>query len=198
MPESRRSVLFQQLLEFERGRLVWLLEVGSSYHRIAEQIGKEVSVVSRWWHKWFKQHIYRTRRGTGVHRRTDERTDWRIRRATLSSRTSTASQILASAAPKELLYISDFIFEYLNNLQPFTGNRNARTITMLHAVCFYFTSKRSCIFPYIFYHFLFCTPPLCCINFIYIRCFYLGIRFSISGCEYFPSVFFFFFSYFPM
>lgn len=100
MPGRRRRVHFQQLSDFERGRLVGLREAGWSYRRIAEQIGREVSVVVRWWRRWSEQHCHTRRRGTGAHRRTDERTDRRVRRTALSSRTSTASQIRASVAPE--------------------------------------------------------------------------------------------------
>jgi len=48
MPQKRQRVAYQQLTQFERGRVIGLREDGFSYREIAETIG-DVSIVYNCW-----------------------------------------------------------------------------------------------------------------------------------------------------
>ncbi|GBO33277.1 hypothetical protein AVEN_83751-1 [Araneus ventricosus] len=69
MPLRRRRSHYQQLTEFERGRVAGLREGGFSFRDTAERIGRNVCTVHDCWHQWSKEEI-RTAVGTTVTQRT--------------------------------------------------------------------------------------------------------------------------------
>lgn len=85
MPGRKRRVHFQELSDFERGRLVRLLEAG-------------LSAVVRWWRRGSEQRCHTRRRETEAHRLTDECIIQHITKITVLRRTSNASKIRSSVA----------------------------------------------------------------------------------------------------
>ncbi|GFS85594.1 transposable element Tcb2 transposase [Trichonephila clavipes] len=63
MPPRRNKEKFQQLTEFERGRIIGLREEGFSYHAIGARVQWNSSTVMRVWKQWSCEH--RTTRKTG-------------------------------------------------------------------------------------------------------------------------------------
>ncbi|GFW42684.1 transposable element Tc1 transposase [Trichonephila clavipes] len=67
MPPRRNKGKFQQLTEFERGRIIVLRERGFSYRAIGARVQRNSSTVKRVWNQWTGEH--RTTRKTGSGRR---------------------------------------------------------------------------------------------------------------------------------
>ncbi|GFX54099.1 transposable element Tc1 transposase [Trichonephila clavipes] len=67
MPSRRNKEKFQQLTEFERGRIIGLREGGFSYHAIGARVQRNSSTVMRAWKQW--TYVHRTTRKTGCGRR---------------------------------------------------------------------------------------------------------------------------------
>ncbi|GBN61047.1 hypothetical protein AVEN_131411-1 [Araneus ventricosus] len=80
MPLRRRRSHYQQLTEFERGRVVGLREGGFSFSDIAERLGRNVSTVHDCWQQWSREGTASRRPGSGRPRGTTEREDRRVRR----------------------------------------------------------------------------------------------------------------------
>ncbi|GFV83956.1 transposable element Tc1 transposase [Trichonephila clavipes] len=67
MPPRRNKKKFQQLKEFERGRIIGFREGGFSYRAIGACVQRTSSTVMRVWKQWTDEH--RTTRKTGNGRR---------------------------------------------------------------------------------------------------------------------------------
>ncbi|GBN55869.1 hypothetical protein AVEN_87235-1 [Araneus ventricosus] len=76
----RRRSHYQQLTEFERGRVVGLREGGFSFRAIAERLGRNASTVHDCWQQWSREGTASRRPGSGRPRGTAEREDRRVRR----------------------------------------------------------------------------------------------------------------------
>ncbi|GBO43335.1 hypothetical protein AVEN_257290-1 [Araneus ventricosus] len=55
MPLRSRRSHYEQLTEFERGRVVGLREGGFSFRDIAERLGRNVSTVHDCWQQWSRE-----------------------------------------------------------------------------------------------------------------------------------------------
>ncbi|GBL96689.1 hypothetical protein AVEN_111834-1 [Araneus ventricosus] len=88
---------YQQLTEFERGRVVGLHEGGFSFRDIAEKLGRNVSTVHCYWQQWSREGIASRRPGSGRPRGT---TVWKlhVRRMAVAHRTASAAEIRAAVA----------------------------------------------------------------------------------------------------
>ncbi|GFX90295.1 uncharacterized protein TNCV_3848701 [Trichonephila clavipes] len=62
-PPRRNKENFQQLMEFERERIIGLQEDGFSYRAIGVRVQRNSSIVMRVWKQWTDEH--RTTRKTG-------------------------------------------------------------------------------------------------------------------------------------
>ncbi|GBM76208.1 hypothetical protein AVEN_55044-1 [Araneus ventricosus] len=93
MPLRRRRNHYQQLTEFERGRVVGLREGGFSFRDIAERLGRNVSTVHDCWQQWSREGTDSRRLGSGWPRGT---TDRRVRRMAVAHRTASAAEIRAA------------------------------------------------------------------------------------------------------
>ncbi|GBM75265.1 hypothetical protein AVEN_214586-1 [Araneus ventricosus] len=96
MPLRRRRSHYQQLTEFERGRVVGLREGGFSFRDIAERLGRNVSTVHDCWQQWSKEGTASRTPGSGRPRGTTEREDRRVRRMVAEHRTAPAAEIRAA------------------------------------------------------------------------------------------------------
>lgn len=96
MPLRRRRSHYQQLTEFERGRVIGLREGGFSFRDIAERLGRNVSTVHDCWVQWSRDGTASRRPGSGRPRGTTEREDRRIRRTAVAHRTASAAEIRAA------------------------------------------------------------------------------------------------------
>ncbi|GFT71632.1 transposable element Tc1 transposase [Trichonephila clavipes] len=67
MPPRRNKEKFQQLKEFEQGKILGLREGGFSYRAIGVRVQRNSSTVMRVWKQWTDEH--RTTRKTGGGRR---------------------------------------------------------------------------------------------------------------------------------
>ncbi|GFX11391.1 uncharacterized protein TNCV_2804521 [Trichonephila clavipes] len=52
MPPGRNKEKFQQLMEYERGRIIGFREEGFSYHAIGARVKRNSSTVMRVWKQW--------------------------------------------------------------------------------------------------------------------------------------------------
>ena len=96
MPLRRQRRQYQQLTEFERGRVIGLREGGLSYRDIAARLGRNVSTVHACWRQWSREGTMSRRPGSGGTRATTEREDRRIRRMAVAHRTASAAEITAA------------------------------------------------------------------------------------------------------
>lgn len=99
MPLRRNRRQYEQLTEFERGRIVGLREAGWSNRRIGRHLGRSDMVVARCWQQWITEgRVYR-RGGSGRPRNTNEREDRAIRRAATSAPTTSLASIRRHLPP---------------------------------------------------------------------------------------------------
>ncbi|GBO25194.1 Transposable element Tc1 transposase [Araneus ventricosus] len=96
MPFRRRRRHYQQLTEFERGRVVGIREGGFSLLDIAERLGRNVSTVHDCWKQWSKEGTAARRPRSARPRGTTEREDCRVRRLAVAHRTASAAEIRAA------------------------------------------------------------------------------------------------------
>ncbi|GBM11356.1 hypothetical protein AVEN_13584-1 [Araneus ventricosus] len=96
MPLRRRRSHYQQLTEFERGRVVGLREGGFSFRDIPERLGRNVSTVHDCWQQWSREGTTSRRPGSGRPRGTTERKDRRVRRMAVAHRTASEAEIRAA------------------------------------------------------------------------------------------------------
>lgn len=57
MANRHNRVSYNQLTEFEQGRIIGLCKAGWSFRQIAEQIGRRISAIYRCWRKWEQENI---------------------------------------------------------------------------------------------------------------------------------------------
>ncbi|GBL76159.1 hypothetical protein AVEN_234441-1 [Araneus ventricosus] len=96
MPLRRRRNHYQQLTEFERGRVVRLREGGFSFCDITERLGRNISTVHDCWQLWSKEGTVSRIPGSGRPRGTTEREDLHIRSMAVVHHTASAAEIQAA------------------------------------------------------------------------------------------------------
>ncbi|GFW39787.1 transposable element Tcb2 transposase [Trichonephila clavipes] len=79
MPLRRNRRQYEQLTDFDRGRIIGLREAGWSNRRIGRHLGRSDMVVARCWQSGSQKRVYR-RGGSGRPRNTNDREDRAIRR----------------------------------------------------------------------------------------------------------------------
>ncbi|GFW15579.1 transposable element Tcb2 transposase [Trichonephila clavipes] len=55
MPLRRFRRQYEQLSQFERGRIIGMMEAGWSARRVAHQLGRSDCVVRRCWDQWIRE-----------------------------------------------------------------------------------------------------------------------------------------------
>ncbi|GFU96086.1 HTH_38 domain-containing protein [Trichonephila clavipes] len=93
MPLRRNRRQYEQLTDFDRGRIIGLREAGWSNRRIGRHLGRSDMVVARCWQQWITEgRVYR-RRGSGRPRNTNDHEDRAIRRVATSAPTTSLASI---------------------------------------------------------------------------------------------------------
>ncbi|GFV15279.1 HTH_38 domain-containing protein [Trichonephila clavipes] len=93
MPLRRNRRQYEQLTDFDRGRIIGLREAGWSNRRIGRHLGRRDMVVARCWQQWITEgRVYR-RGGSGRPRNTNDREDRAIRRVATSAPTTSLASI---------------------------------------------------------------------------------------------------------
>ncbi|GFU92038.1 transposable element Tcb2 transposase [Trichonephila clavipes] len=93
MPLRRNRRQYEQLTDFDRGRIIGLREAGWSNRRIGRHLGGSDMVVARCWQQWITEgRVYR-RGGSGRPRNTNDREDRAIRRVATSAPTTSLASI---------------------------------------------------------------------------------------------------------
>ncbi|GFY29538.1 transposable element Tcb2 transposase [Trichonephila clavipes] len=70
MPLRRFRRQYEQLLQFERGRIIGMMEAGWSTRRVTRQLGRSDCVVRRCWEQWIREMSFTRRSGSGRSRQT--------------------------------------------------------------------------------------------------------------------------------
>lgn len=90
MPRVRQNQNFNQLSDFERGRIIGMKEAGFSLREIANRVGRNVSTVSRCWSRWSEEGAHERRQGSGRPRSTTDREERHLRTLVVRDRFSTS------------------------------------------------------------------------------------------------------------
>ncbi|GFX80473.1 HTH_Tnp_Tc3_2 domain-containing protein [Trichonephila clavipes] len=99
MPLRRNRRQYEQLTDFDRGRIISLREAGWSNRRIGRHLGRSDMVVARCWQQWITEgRVYR-RGGSGRARNTNDREDRAIRRVATSVPTTSLASIQRHLPP---------------------------------------------------------------------------------------------------
>ncbi|GFX64106.1 transposable element Tcb2 transposase [Trichonephila clavipes] len=102
MPLRRNRRQYEQLTDFDRGRIIGLREAGWSNRRIGRDLGRSDMVVARCWQQWITEgRVYR-RGGSGRPRNTNDREDRAIRRVATSAPTTSLASIQRHLPPSRL------------------------------------------------------------------------------------------------
>ncbi|GFW89655.1 transposable element Tcb2 transposase [Trichonephila clavipes] len=78
MPLRRFRRQYEQLSQFERGRIIGMMEAGWSARRVARQLGRSDCVVRRFWDHWVREISFTRKSGSGRPRQTSRREDRHI------------------------------------------------------------------------------------------------------------------------
>ncbi|GFU87946.1 transposable element Tcb2 transposase [Trichonephila clavipes] len=98
-PLRRNRRQYEQLTDFDRGRIIGLREAGWSNRRIGRHLGRSDMVVARCWQQWITEgRVYR-RGGSGRPRNTNDREDRAIRRVATSAPTTSLASIQRHLPP---------------------------------------------------------------------------------------------------
>ena len=65
MPRRRQREPYDQVPEFERGRMIGLREGGFSYREIAARTGRNATTVMRVWKQWTTENRTSRKSGSG-------------------------------------------------------------------------------------------------------------------------------------
>ncbi|GFV30851.1 transposable element Tcb2 transposase [Trichonephila clavipes] len=99
IPLRRNRRQYEQLTDFDRGRIIGLREAGWSNRRIGRHLGRSDMVVARCWQQWITEgRVYR-RGGSGRPRNTNDSEDRAIRRVATSAPTTSLASIQRHLPP---------------------------------------------------------------------------------------------------
>ncbi|GFU44501.1 transposable element Tcb1 transposase [Trichonephila clavipes] len=79
MPLRRFRRQYEQLSQFERGRIIGMMEAGWSARQVARQLGRSDCVVKRCWDQWIREMPFTRKAGSGRPRQTSHHEDRHIR-----------------------------------------------------------------------------------------------------------------------
>lgn len=95
MPLRRKRARFEQLTEFERGRINGLREAGLSYRAVAARVQRNSSTVMRVWKQWTDECRTTRKSGSGPRNVTSTRDDRHLVRMARTDRTASSRQLAA-------------------------------------------------------------------------------------------------------
>ncbi|GFV90491.1 transposable element Tcb2 transposase [Trichonephila clavipes] len=99
MPLRRFRRQYEQLSQFERGRIIGMMETGWSARRIARPLGCSDCVVRRCWDQWTREMLFTRRPDSGRPRQTSRREDRHIVRNARVQPTASSPAFQAHVAP---------------------------------------------------------------------------------------------------
>ncbi|GFX37728.1 transposable element Tc1 transposase [Trichonephila clavipes] len=95
MPRRRKGVKFEQISEFERGRIVGLREAGLSYRAVAARVQRNSSTIMRVSKQWTDDGRTARKSVSGPRNVTSAREDRRLVRMAQTDRTAFSRQLAA-------------------------------------------------------------------------------------------------------
>lgn len=95
MPLRRKRAKFEQISEFERGRIVGLREAGLSYRAVAARVQRNSSTIMRVWKQWTDEGRRARKSGSGPRNVTSARDDRHLVRMAQTDRTASSRQLAA-------------------------------------------------------------------------------------------------------
>ncbi|GFT51792.1 transposable element Tcb2 transposase [Trichonephila clavipes] len=99
MPLHRFRRQYEQLLQFERGRIIVMMKVGWSNRQVARQLGHSDSVVRVCWDQRIRERSFTRRPGSGHPRQNIRQEDRRIQRNARVLPTALSATIQAQVVP---------------------------------------------------------------------------------------------------
>ncbi|GIY58064.1 transposable element Tc1 transposase [Caerostris darwini] len=95
MPLRRKRARFEQLTEFERGRIIGLREAGLSYRAVAARVQRNSSTVRPLWKQWTDECRTTRKSGSGLRNVRSAREDRHLVRMALTDRPASSRQLTA-------------------------------------------------------------------------------------------------------
>ncbi|GFX75828.1 transposable element Tcb2 transposase [Trichonephila clavipes] len=95
MPRRRKGAKFEQISEFEQGRIVGLCEAGLSYRAVAARVQRNSSTIMRVSKQWTDEDRTARKSGSGPRNVTSARDDRRLVRMAQTDRTASSRQLAA-------------------------------------------------------------------------------------------------------
>ncbi|GFU72947.1 transposable element Tc1 transposase [Trichonephila clavipes] len=95
MPRRRKRAKFEQISEFERGRIVGLREAGLSYRAVAARVQRNSSTIMRVSKQWTDEGRTARKSVSGPRNVTSARDDRRLVRMAQTDRTASSRQLAA-------------------------------------------------------------------------------------------------------
>ncbi|GFT40598.1 transposable element Tcb2 transposase [Trichonephila clavipes] len=86
---------YEQLSQFERGRIIVMIEVGWSARQVARQVGRSDCVVRRCLNQWIREMLFTRKPGSKRPRQTNRREDRHIVRNARVQPTASSAAIQA-------------------------------------------------------------------------------------------------------
>ncbi|GFU17546.1 transposable element Tcb2 transposase [Trichonephila clavipes] len=99
MPLCRFRRQYEQLSQFERGRIIGMMEAGWSARRVARQLDRSDCVVRRCWNQWIREISFTRRPGSGRPRQISRREDRHIIRNAHVQPTASSAALQPQVAP---------------------------------------------------------------------------------------------------
>ncbi|GFX76028.1 transposable element Tcb2 transposase [Trichonephila clavipes] len=99
MPLRRFRRQYEQLSQFESGRIIGMMEAGWSAGRVSRQLGRFECVVRRCWDQWIREMSFKRRPGSGRSQQTSRRKDHHILRNAHVQPTVSSAAIQAQVVP---------------------------------------------------------------------------------------------------
>ncbi|GFW17600.1 uncharacterized protein TNCV_2651581 [Trichonephila clavipes] len=99
MPLRRFRRQYEKLSQFEKERIINMMEPGWSARRVDRKLGCSDCVVRRCWNQWIREMSFTRRPGSGRRRQTSRREDHHIVRNSRVQPTASSATIQAQLAP---------------------------------------------------------------------------------------------------
>ncbi|GFY36548.1 transposable element Tcb2 transposase [Trichonephila clavipes] len=98
MPCRRKGAKFEQISEFERGKIVGLREAGLSYRAVAARVQRNISTIMRVSKQWTDEGRTARKSGSGPRNVTSAPDDRRLVRMAQTDRTASSRQLAAQSS----------------------------------------------------------------------------------------------------
>ncbi|GFV19326.1 transposable element Tcb2 transposase [Trichonephila clavipes] len=99
MPLHRFQRQYEQLSQFEKSRIIGMMQTGWSARQVARQLGRSDCVVRRCWHQWIREMSFPPRQVSGRPRQTSRSEEHHIVRNARVQPTTSSVTLQAQVAP---------------------------------------------------------------------------------------------------